>query len=117
MPSGRPSSSVHKQPAPKGKKRAREEAPPAKLLASKPRKESAELLHDAESDSSADDSQSIGDELVDCEMEFYDPKQKDFDGLNNLLRSFVDDGGVDISELVQAIIQQVSFSLAAASAK
>ena len=102
MPGGRKGGSD------KAKKRAREtvarEARKAKKLAKKATQVEPEDTHG----SSDEDSQSIaGSELVDCDLEFYDPRQQDYAGLRDLLQSFTDDTELDLPGLVDTIIKQV----------
>ena len=55
------------------------------------------------------DAETDGGETVQVDFEFFDPQELDFHGLKALLQTYLDGEAFSCSELVDAIIQQVSF--------
>ena len=64
----------------------------------------------ADSDADADG------ETVTVDFEFFDPQEIDFHGLKALLQTYLDGEAFSCSELVEAIIQQVSSLISCADA-
>ena len=62
----------------------------------------------SESDAEQDIDEDPEDDSVDVTLEFFDPKESDFQGLKALLQSFLDGAAFAVSELVDTIINQVS---------
>ena len=89
------------------KKRKYQDEPESKARAARSRKKSARV-EETHSDSSDSEGPAEGEqELVDCDLEFYDPRPTDAGGLRDLLLSFLDGNAFDLSSLVDAIIKQV----------
>lgn len=64
-------------------------------------------------DSSDEEDEDPADNSVDVTLEFFDPKEEDFQGLKSLLQNFLDGEGFAASELVDTIIKQVSIAISA----
>lgn len=80
------------------------------VAAKKQRAHSPDGLSGSPSDSSLSEA---GSELVDCDVEFYDPKPRDTAGLKDLLQHLLDGNEFDLDQLTQAVVHQVGFLAAA----
>lgn len=69
--------------------------------------ESSSSESSLQEDSAEDEDEDPEDDSVDVTLEFFDPKEEDFQGLKSLLQNFLDGQGFASSELVDTIIKQV----------